>query len=112
MDTVSNTLEELGHVCTHKWWELPNPKPYSENVGTAHAMAAAMASGVEASDVFILLWEPNLYGALIEFGIRLGWSQPGRMFVVGAERESIFFQLPTVTLVNTIDDLIEEVGAA
>lgn len=113
MVETARQLEALGHKCTLRWWDMPNPKPYSENTHLSEQLASEMHEAVFQAESFILLWEPTLYGALIELGMAmmtLRHREP--IFIVGSERESIFFQLPGVEQVKTVEELLEKVGTA
>ncbi len=116
-DTVRyllNELRKLGYEASYDWTEASGVrKPYLANVQRNRSFAEKMLQGAHDCNVLILLASDNLLGALIEFGIGLGssLSEPNfHAYVVteGVEtlRESIFYCLEEVTIVDTVERLI------
>ncbi len=116
-DSVKHLLAELrnlGYEASYDWTDASGiRKPYLANVQRNRPFAEKMLQGAHDCNILILLVGDNLLGALIEFGIGLGssLSEPNfRAYVVteGVEtlRESIFYCLEEVTIVETIDRLI------
>lgn len=116
-DSVKNLLtqlEDMGYEVAYDWTEATGiKKPYLKNTQRNRPFAEKMLHGAGSSNVFILLAGENILGALIEFGIALGNSLMEanfRAYVVteGVEtlRESIFYCLEEVTIVDTVDELL------
>lgn len=107
-------LEDMGYEVAYDWTEATGvKKPYLENALRNRPFAEKMLQGAGSSNIIILLVQDNILGALIEFGIALGNSLMEanfRAFVVteGVEtlRESIFYCLEEVTIVDTVDELL------
>ena len=101
------SLVDAGHEITLNWTELPNLKPYAENIRESALAAVAERSAVVDADVYVLLAHPNGVGMYIELGMALGLLRPVRI-VTTDEYRSIFFCHPLVKVVDSIDDVILE----
>ena len=67
-------MPELGHELTFDWTLEKNLKPYHENREDSAVAAQKMRQGCLDADIFILVWDDSLYGALVELGMALGAS--------------------------------------
>lgn len=105
---IIDDLRQQGHEVTFDWTEEPSYKPYSQNENEARLAADRMLEGVRQCDVFILLWDDSLYGALIELGAALAYSRSYKrkqVYILGdKQRESIFETLTNVTVVQNFKD--------
>jgi hypothetical protein len=108
------SLESLGHNVTLDWTPLDVQKPYLDHVEHNRAIAQQMIEAVRRANVFILLWSPNVHGALAEYGGFLFRESPHvlrRAYIVGEkERQSIFDTLPEVRFCETTDELLEDLS--
>lgn len=102
---LQSQLGALGYKPALDWTAMEVARPYRDHPREAWDAAARMRRAVCGSDLFVLLWAPDLLGALIECGMALGHGR--RVIVVGAERESIFYSLPEVTMVDSVDGIAQ-----
>lgn len=113
---IYQRIEALGHTITFKWAEVDSVgKPYRENKSHSNNQLLAHQGlrGASEADVCILMDDPGLWGALIEWGAFLSNCEKfpdARLgYIVGAEgRHSVFDVLPHVRIVDSIDDVLNE----
>ena len=98
-------LENRGHEVTLDWTSRPSYKPYEKTNEDARRTAEQMITACQDCDFFVLLWDDNLYGALVEFGVALGNSlgKPDKkIYILGPKtRKSIFETLSQVEFYET-----------
>ena len=113
IDAVA-ALEAAGHKVTHNWAIGPACRYSSADA----EIAATDVIGVRTAQVLLLLWEPGMLGANVEFGIALGLNK--RIIVVGwfnshapegaqsgtQGDRNVFYHLPQVVHANTLDDAL------
>jgi hypothetical protein len=104
---VMQALRDAGHTITLDWTEMPHLKPYAENMKDSELAAIEEKGAIAQADVFILLPHPNGIGMYIEFGIALGLEIPIRI-VTEDEFRSMFFCHPSVKIVDSVEDILEE----
>lgn len=108
---IKQQLPELGHELTFDWMLEKSLKPYHENREDSAVMAQKMRQGCVDADIFILVWDDSLYGALIELGMALGASsgiKQKKIYIVGEkQRISIFEMMPEFTVCQDIPELIK-----
>jgi hypothetical protein len=106
IQSLATDLEERGHIITYKWWEKDIKKPYlsKENVDDSMVASNEMENGVRQSDVFILIPDPNILGAGIEFGIALGDTGEREILVILDKdtRQSVFYANPKVICLKSL----------
>ncbi len=115
-NTVVKTLREklsgLGYEISFDWaLGRKIPEPYTEYKDEAMKLAENAKQGALDADIFILIWDENLYGALIELGIFLAGStkkKPKPVYILGKkDRVCVFEMLPEFKCVETIPGLLE-----
>lgn len=110
---LAESLTSLGHKITYDWTKEVIPKPFSEHKDIAAPFALKMKDGATDCDIFILIWDESLLGALIELGMALGTSskdKPKIIYILGKkERESIFETLPEFRIIENPQDVIDEI---
>jgi NTP pyrophosphatase (non-canonical NTP hydrolase) len=100
------TLRAKGHTITHDWTQESDAGLGGDARRAYHRQCAeADLKGVLDADGLLLLDHPNTHGADIEVGVALGKGIP--VVVVGCVRHTIFYTLPNVKLVDTIDVAID-----
>lgn len=109
---VQKSCRVAGHGITHDWTEIV------EEVGGAarddivtpekqRGFAEKDLEGVRTCDLLIMVASPKLTGTLIETGAALAWGKP--VWVLGEpERHSVFFHLPGVTKILSMQELNRE----
>lgn len=100
-----NLLTQAGHDIAADWTQhslegVPEDKKKNYQIECAYYDFNA----VKRCHVLILLDHPNMKGAYTEVGIALGAYKP--VIVVGKIYDNIFFHLPNVELVDTIEQAI------
>lgn len=108
---VQEACVRMGHTITFDWTRVieregtdagldPEQKDFRQ------ACAIHDQVGVEKADLFIMCCHPGLCGTLIEFGMAAMRRIP--IIVLGEpERNSVFFELPGVTMAPLDTDLIQ-----
>lgn len=94
-------IQKYGHTITFDWTPMVREYGRGEPGATATEVlkqaAEADFAGACTCDVLFFLWHPEVYGALIEFGLALRAGTP--IWVVGplpTVKYSIFFAMPEV----------------
>jgi len=110
---IRSLLHELGYEITFDWaLEKVIKQPYKENQQEAIKLAESSRQGALDCDVFILIWDESLYGALIELGIALGKSSLEKMksiYIFGKkDRICVFEILPEFKTVQNLTELKSE----
>lgn len=104
-------LTALGFLNTHDWSrtdEFSETGGYTKTELTeedARRYALAALVGAANADFLVLLPFPNMMGALLEVGIAL--SNRRQVFIIGECRYTVFWSLPNVHRLNSIDELFE-----
>lgn len=104
---VMQALRDAGHTITLDWTELPHLKPYAENMQKSAIASIEEKNAIADADAFILLPHSNGIGMYVELGIALGLGIT--IWVVSTDEiRSMFFCHPSVQIVDSIEDVIEE----
>jgi len=115
IDAVA-ALEAAGHAVTHNWATGPACAYDSSDA----AIAATDVMAVKVAQVLLLLWEPGMLGANVEFGVALGldkriivvgWHNPTTLDAPRGEMgtqgdRNVFYHLPQVVHVASLSDAI------
>lgn len=100
VQTLMKDLRAAGHNITYDWTQCDIRKPFDDDVAGSREAAALMLEGVRSADLFILLYEEGLYGAMVELGTALADPTRPVLLVLHDEdapiRDSIFFWYPQV----------------
>lgn len=95
-------LRNSGHQITHDW---THEEPYAEGDPRGppyyRKCAEADVTGVETADALFVLTHPHGKGMFVEMGIALAKRIP--IVAVGPHFNTIFFEMPTVTKVATVE---------
>ena len=99
-----NGARSDGHEVTMDWTqmveELGRGNPEKTDPAVLCAAAAMDREGVRACETFILLWDAEVCGALLETGMALEMEKPvwivSNAYVDQEVRYSIFWELPNV----------------
>ena len=109
---IIDAFETAGHTITFDWTCIDVIKPYLGNVEHNQPIARAMIDAAKEAEVFVLLWDENLLGALIELGAFMGKGSAHTervAYIIGPrERFSIFDTLPQVRHCESIHEVLEE----
>lgn len=110
--SINGLLKEQGHTVTYDWTEAFTTKPFLDHLEANRIAAENMRKGAMEANVFILIWDPNLLGALQELGMFLATSTPENpkmAYIVGnKDRESLFDTLPEVKLRKHFAEVLDE----
>lgn len=113
---VADAIEDAGHLITFKWWgsegeirDADEGKTWRDDPEQATALALREQKGVWDSDALVLCGGDKILGAAIEFGMAVGDEKPA-IILPGCSRDSIFWHLPGVVLVDTIEEVISELA--
>lgn len=114
VQTIRDKMANLGYRFSFDWTLEKDLNPYAKNQEEAELAALKMKRGAAECDIFILVWDDNLYGALIEFGIALGANTsetPKQMYIMAEDKQRvcIFEMLPEIEVVSSVDELIKSV---
>lgn len=95
---------------TLDWRNLDVRKPYlvPHHRSLNHEAASMMRAAIARAELFVLVWDDDLLGALIELGMAMADPRPAQVHIIDANRTSIFFNLD-VALHDTIDDFLETI---
>jgi len=106
---VQQFLREMGHEITFDWTEEA-AKRKGTYVFESDKLTNAEAdlTGVEEADALIAIAHDDLYGTLIEIGMALADDTP--VYLVGNFRDSVFWALPNVTLLDSPFKLYQHFG--
>jgi hypothetical protein len=114
---VIELFEQAGYQISHDWTRAKGiQKPYLEYLESSRSAAEDMRDGVSLCEVFVLLCEGDIYGAMAEFGMAVAAPIPEffgqrRIYVVGPSqeiRQSIFFALPEVKVCGSVDEVLAD----
>ena len=105
---VMNIVREAGHKITFDWTseegEIRSGMGWREDPEKACEIAEKEVSAVLTADLVILCHDRSILGGAIETGIAVGQGIP--VMVLDPEvRNSVFWYLPWVSLVNSEGDL-------
>jgi hypothetical protein len=103
VQSVSTLLTNRGWQCALDWTTVIVHKPYLDHLTANQSAAQAMKEAVASSDLVVLVPEANVFEALVEAGIAIAFG--AQVAVLGAARQSIFWCLPDVHLVDGLDEL-------
>ncbi len=104
---VSEKLKGLGETVTSDWLYQDSLKPYEENDVAVKALSESVVQAVLASDVFVLISDPEGTDMFVELGIALS-SLRTRIYIVGEFGRRSLMQLhPSITHVPTLEDVFE-----
>lgn len=114
---IQAELRERGHAITVEWTSFPGvPSPErNDRAEEVQAIAVRDLEGIQAADVFVLLaGVPNGRAKYAELGAAIMSAvlngRP-RIYVVGdSPVHSVFFFHPTVTRVNSMRDVLADLG--
>ena len=101
--SVFELLAARGWECTLDWTTVPVEKPYREHLEVNRPAAEAMKAAAASSDLVVLVPDAEVFGALIEIGAALGAG--AEVAVLGAGRQSVFWCLDQVHLLDDLDGL-------
>ncbi len=110
---IYKLLQDNGHEITADWTLHKAIKPYDQNAEIAKDYAIEDMNGVINCDVFVLLTNENTgsgsageLGAAILAQVKFG--KP-KIYVIGEHMGNNFFYFhPSVTRLNTIEEVLEE----
>jgi hypothetical protein len=110
---LAQQLTQAGHSCSFDWVKEMIILDYENNRVKANELSQTIRQRITEADVFILLWDEALYGALIELGIFLGSSSkasPKKIYIVGKkDRVCMFEMMPEFTIVATTAQLVTDI---
>jgi len=109
-DDVKTCIQHLlkaGHEITLDWTKIDACKPYDEDIVGNTKIANEMILGIEDADVFVLIPHSGGVGMYVELGIALGLGMPV-CIITKDEFRSIFYCQPSVKILDSVDELIEE----
>ena len=121
-DDVKTCIQHLlkaGHEITLDWTKIDACKPYDEDIVGNTKIANEMILGIEDADVFVLIPHSGgegcetyinvkwCIGMYVELGIALGLGMPV-CIITKDEFRSIFYCQPSVKILDSVDELIEE----
>ena len=110
---VNARLQDMGYAITYDLSsERGIRKPYLNHVETNRPYAMKMRNAATTCDVFVLLVGEDMLDTAIVLGIAIGTSMTypdKQVYIVSSQdmRQSIFYTLPNVHLVGTVQDLYE-----
>lgn len=114
---VIAAIEDAGHLITFNWTgdegeirEDANGKKWSDDPERARELAERELQAVWEADVAVLCGHEKILGAAIETGMALS-DEKAVLILPGCPRESIFWYLKGVKLVETVDDVLAELDA-
>jgi hypothetical protein len=110
--SVVTLLTSRGWQRALDWTDIKVQKPYLDHMGANRPAAEAMKAAAAASDLVVLVPDEDVFGALIETGVAIAFG--AQVAVLGASRQSIFWCLPGVHLVEDLDgmnSLVDEIEA-
>lgn len=107
---IQRLCEQHGHKITFDWTvhALEALEERREQDMVNNAMNDL--EGVVTAHVLIALWHPDLMGTYMEIGMALAMDVP--VWLVGFERESVFWHLPHVTKIEDEDALESRLASA
>lgn len=100
---IAEVVESLEHDITFKWWLADEEQKWRKDEKLARFLAERERAAIWDADILILCYEEGLLGGLIETGIAIADDKD--VFVIGADRESVFWNLDRVVLVKNIEEL-------
>lgn len=108
---IRDQLSGIGYEISFDWaLERKIPEPYIENLHETLNLANNAKRGAMDADVFILVWDERLYGALIELGMFLATSttkKPKQVFILGEkERICVFELMPEFVVVKNVREIV------
>jgi len=113
-EQIADAIEDAGHLITFKWWgdegeirDADEGKTWRDDPEQAQVLAQREQKGVWDADALVLCGHEKLMGALIEFGMAVSDEKPA-IILPGCQRDSIFWHLPGVVQVETIEEVISE----
>lgn len=105
MPEIAAKVEALGHVITHKWWEVETP---SEDVELHRQHATLDYQGVCAADMLIVLNSTQSEGKAVEQGIALGLDKPIMIIgKLGEKSKNIFHYMNRYLWVENLDQMVK-----
>lgn len=113
---LQEKLTQMGHSITYDWAnsddEIARPYRHPKSRAKNSNAITKMLNAAAGADIFILIDEPGLRGAYIEYGAYLHEALKNpknrKIFIVGphsAEREHIFESPDFVYFVDSIEDI-------
>lgn len=109
VEQAVGALENIGLTPSFDWTQVDVKKPYRDNHETNRLIAQQMAHAVGRSEYVIFLDAPNVFGGLLELGMAISESSQSLVWVVNPSRESIFWCLPYVRVVDSFDEVLTEI---
>jgi hypothetical protein len=109
VSTFLKKLREAGFYTRVDWTTLSVQKPYLDHPQQSAKAASKMLDAACSADIFVLLWNDSLLGGLLETGAALAMSQQlpeRRIYIVGTDRESVFYALPAIRMVDSLHDVL------
>ena len=90
---------QTDHTITFDWTESyraagSNRESVEMSEERVERAAAADMAGVASCDLFILLWHPNVYGAMAEFGMAMMLNKTAWVVSDNPVKYSVFFRCP------------------
>ena len=103
---VMAALRNQGHEITFDWTAIEHLRPYEENSRASSKAATLEVDGVRRADLLVLLTDDRGVGMFVELGAALALDKP--VYVVSRPpARTMFFFHPLVTVVSSIDELLE-----
>lgn len=117
---VAQHLRELGHQIT---WDWTITDEFDEHGECKHVKDTGFIDeqqipperlqwyaeqdkrGAREADAVVLVWEPDLCGALIEVGVAIGAEK--QVLVIAQQRWTVFWRLPQVHLFESLQSFFE-----
>jgi hypothetical protein len=115
LEGVQELMAELrgrGYIISYDWTKDSAETPYLQFRDQWAPLSEKMLRGAGTSDVFVLMADDRAYGAMVEFGAALEGHRrrhPKRIYVVGSNlRQSAFFALPEVAVLDAAEAVLEQ----
>lgn len=109
VEQLIRTLLDAGHTITFDWTVCPKVPSYEEDPELCRSISIDEVNAVKEADILILLDFHKGVGMYIEAGVALASDIP--VYVVSPHSpRSMFFLHPLVTLVQSVEEVLDAVG--
>ena len=112
--TVANIIKKLEaeeHTVTFDWTGLPDLRPFEQHAEACRILSNQISSSILASDVFVLISDPEGTDMFIELGIAIAQHmkyQSPKIFVIGPHnKRSLMHFHPSIKHVENFDEIVE-----
>jgi hypothetical protein len=107
-------LKSKGHTVTCDWTKHKSISPYKDNPELAREYSIGDTNGSMDADFFIMLTPNDGKGMFVELGAAIASnikSGKPKIYAVGENNtETIFYFHPSVTRVDTLDEVLKQIG--